>query len=81
MIPLDTDKSAYEAQIAAYRRMSGSERLNIAFKLSLDVRALAAAGIRKRRPELTERQVAQELFRQIYGDELFLQVYPPQKRV
>jgi hypothetical protein len=66
MPALDTTPDAAAAQRAAYRNLGQTGRLRIAFELSDLVRALAAAGIRKRNPDYTEEQVTEALSRHIY---------------
>jgi hypothetical protein len=66
MIARDTTPDAAAVQEAAYRRAGPAGRLRIAMELSDLVRALAAAGVRKRHPEYTEAEVTEALLWQIY---------------
>jgi hypothetical protein len=66
MIARDTSPDAAAVQEAAYRRAGPAGRLRIALELSDLVRALAAAGVRKRHPEYTEAEVFEALTWQIY---------------
>ena len=68
--PSDTTDEAREVQIAAYRAMTPSQRVEIALQLSDDVRALSRSGIRRRHPEFDERGVHHEFLRILYGSEL-----------
>ena len=68
--PIDTTDEAREVQIAAYRAMTPSQRVEIALQLSDDVRAISRSGIRCRHPELDERDVHHEFLRVLYGSEL-----------
>lgn len=68
--PRDTAHEAREVQIAAYRAMTPSQRVEIAFQISDDVRELSRSGIRHRHPELDERGVQNEFLRILYGAEL-----------
>ena len=68
--PSDTTDEAREAQFAAYRAMTPSQRVEIALQLSDDVRSLSRSGIRWRHPELDERGVHHEFLRILYGSEL-----------
>jgi hypothetical protein len=81
MIPHDTSPEAHEAQMQAYRRMGPEVRVRIGFRMSEDVREIAAQGIRSRHSEYTERQVRVALFRLLYGDELTRAVWPAEALV
>ncbi len=52
---------ALSEQIAAYRRMTGEQRVSIALELHELVCDVARAGIRWRRPEATDEEVEREL--------------------
>ena len=79
--PWDTSGPAHARQIAAYRGMSGSERVAIAFRLNALARGAAEAGIRARHPEYSEEQVVMAFRRLWLGDELTLQAWPEQELV
>jgi hypothetical protein len=70
MRPHDTDDAAFQAQIAALRRMGPEGRANLAVELSEEVRALTEQGIRTRHPTFTDAQVRHELWRIFYGADL-----------
>ena len=53
--------AAFERQIAAYRGMTGEERLGIALSLHALACEVARAGIRARFPEATSDEVEREL--------------------
>ena len=55
--------------MAAFRAMTPVERLTIADQLSSDVRALAKAGIRNRRPNATPDEVDAALAELLLGPE------------
>ena len=58
----------HPVQIDGYRRMTGEERLQIAFRLSRFVREVAREGIRAQHPEYSPAEVEAELWRRIeYG--------------
>ena len=59
----DTRPEAEEVQLEIYRKMSGAERLRLAFEISELTRALARAGIRADHPDWDEKQVDRELLR------------------
>jgi hypothetical protein len=68
--PRDTSDLAHGRQRDALRAMSPAARLALAAALSDDVRAVAAAGIRARRPGDSESHVAAALARIVLGREL-----------
>ena len=68
--PLDTSGAAFELQVEAYRAMSPEHRLRLAESMSLDVRSLAAAGIRRRHPDYSAEDVAAALADLLIGSEL-----------
>jgi hypothetical protein len=81
VIPRDTSPAAHAAQLAAYRRMSGAERVALAAQLSEDVRAVTMAGIRARHPAYSDRELWYALQRLILGDELFSRAWPAAPRL
>jgi hypothetical protein len=60
VIPLDTSERAAEIQIEIVRRKTGAERLRTALDLSNLARRLAFARIRRKHPDLSEREVVRE---------------------
>lgn len=68
--PADTTEDARSVHLEILRRMSGPERVAMAFELSDTARALTEAGIRLRHPEATEAQVHDELLTVLLGREL-----------
>lgn len=78
----DTTPEAHAAQVEMYRRMTGQDRLQIAFRLNQLARATAVAGIRSRHPSYTDDQVRLALFRLLMNDDdLVRQVWPDQPLV
>jgi hypothetical protein len=77
----DTTPAAHEAQLRAYRRMSGAQRVALAAQLSEDVRAVALAGIRARHPEYSEREAWYALQRLLLGDDLFTRAWPHARHI
>jgi hypothetical protein len=78
----DTDADADDRQTEIYRRMTGAERLAIAFDLNELIRQTLAAGIRNRHPEYSEEQVrwaVQRLW--LNDDELYQKVWPGRELV
>jgi hypothetical protein len=59
----DTSLEAQRVQFEVYRRMSGEQRLMLAFEMSSFARELARAGIRRSHPDWEEAQIARELLR------------------
>ena len=65
--PDDTDPEVFRRQVAGWAQMSPGERGQVANQLSIDLRTLAIAGIRRQRPDATPAQVNHELARRWYG--------------
>lgn len=59
--PRDTLDDAWARQIAAFRAMRPEDRVQLALRMSEEVRDIALAGIRTRHPEWTAAQVQAEL--------------------
>jgi hypothetical protein len=64
----DTDPAVRRRQLEAYRRMTPQQRVELAFQMSEDLRAISLAGIRARHPELDEAAVAEELVRILHPE-------------
>jgi len=75
-VPRDTSLEAHAAQIEAYRRMGGTGRVAVTFRLNQLAREMAAAGIRSRHPNYTEEDVRFALHRLLLGDRLTRAVWP-----
>ena len=78
---MDTAPEAHRLQAELYRRMSGADRLAIAFELTETVRQLALSGIRHRHPEYTEGEVQRAYARLLHGDDLCRDMWPDQPLV
>jgi hypothetical protein len=63
----DTTPRAAALQLQLYRQAGPSRRAQIAVELSDAVRETAIAGIRRRHPEYSERDVAAAFLRLVYG--------------
>jgi hypothetical protein len=63
----DTTARAAAVQLRLYRDAGPSRRAQMAVELSEAVRATAVAGIRRRHPEYSERDVALAFLRIVYG--------------
>jgi hypothetical protein len=63
-VPLtDTSSAAQAVQLEIHRSMSGEQRINLAFEMSMFARELNRARIRREHPEWSEAQTARELLR------------------
>jgi hypothetical protein len=76
----DTSASAREVQLAAYRQMSPTRRVALAFEMSEDALALTLAGIRARHPDWTDADVAAEGRTVLLGFDLAASIRPPPSR-
>jgi hypothetical protein len=63
----DTSARAAAVQLALYRKAGAAARVRIAVELSDAVRQTAIAGIRRRHPEYSERDVSLSFLRLVYG--------------
>lgn len=63
----DTTAAAHEAQLAAFRRLTPSERAVAALQMSEEVRALAAGGLRQRSPLADQAEIDAALRRLLLG--------------
>jgi hypothetical protein len=72
----DTSDAADEEQLRVYRRMTPEQRVELAMKLSEDVRAIAREGIRARHPDYSARDIELALLRLLYGDDLIRRAFP-----
>jgi hypothetical protein len=67
MAARDTSSSAAQLQEDILRRFSPGERLRMAFEMSEFARSLSRAGLRSRRPDLTESELDDEMLALMYG--------------
>ncbi len=65
--PRDTAVEVLERQLDGWRMRTPLERAQLADRMSVDVTALAIAGIRFERPDATADEVRHELARRRYG--------------
>jgi hypothetical protein len=63
----DTTASAAQLQEEIHRRFTPAERLRMAFEMSEFARSLSRAGLRHRRPDLSESELDREMLVQFYG--------------
>lgn len=66
----DTSAVAHQAQLAAFRRLTPSERALAALQMSEEARALAADGLRQRSPHAAQAEIDAALRRLLLGREL-----------
>ena len=76
VIPADTAPDAHRVQAGAYREMGGAARVRIAFDLSDFARRLTEAGIRRRHPEYTAKEIMRARARVTMGDKLTRAAWP-----
>jgi DUF1365 family protein len=67
MVARDTARSSAELQADIYRQFTPAERLDMTIEMSEFARSLSRAGLRSRRPELTETELDREMLKQLYG--------------
>ena len=67
MPPTDTTPRAAARHLELYRRAGAARRVAIALELSEAVRETTLAGIRRRHPEFSEREVAEAVLDAAYG--------------
>jgi hypothetical protein len=78
MVPPHLDPVADAYQVETYRRMGGSGRAQVMFRLSAMARAVAEAGVRARHPDYDDAQVVRALTRLLHGDEPARLAWPSQ---
>lgn len=76
MRPGDTAPEAHRVQLEAHARLSGAERVALAFEQSEAMRKISAAGIQSRHPEYSPECVEYALRRLLLGDDLFRAAWP-----
>ena len=72
LIPYDTTPEAARVQAEIYKNMTGEQRLEIAFKLSNNLRQIVRDGIRHRHPDYTDSQITQAYLTLIMDDKEFV---------
>lgn len=63
----DSDPEATAIQLEIHRRLSGAERLQLAVEMSIMIRELAGARLRREHPGWTESELRRELLRYAFG--------------
>lgn len=64
---MDTSPAAAAIQLQIHRRLSGAERLQIAFDMSAMARELALTRLRLENPAASERELQTILLRMLHG--------------
>jgi len=75
-VSLDTDQASHDLQVDVYRRLGGTDRAAIMFRLSGFARRVSLAGIRHRHPEYDDDLAHLALARLRFGDDLVGQAWP-----
>ncbi|HXA52608.1 MAG TPA: hypothetical protein VNV86_19965 [Candidatus Acidoferrum sp.] len=75
MRPADTSPEAWQVWLELVRKMTPAERLQRALDLSETVRELGKAGIREAHPNAGERELFLRFAHRQLGDNLFCKVY------
>jgi hypothetical protein len=75
-IPADTSPDVWRRQMAAIAERTVAERLDEWEQLNAAVAAMEAAGVRRRHPAYSDRQVLLAVARMRYGDDLVVKVWP-----
>lgn len=71
----DTDERSLARYNALLARMTPAQRLEMASSLSLSVRTLALAGLRKRHPGANEEELRRRLTVRLYGREAGIRLH------
>jgi len=74
--PRDTSEEATRVQRSVHARLGPSRRVELAFELSEQARAISIQGIRDRHPELSADDARRILLRHLLGDALFEAAWP-----
>ncbi|MEO8595606.1 MAG: hypothetical protein ABI759_19970 [Candidatus Solibacter sp.] len=75
MRPRDTSPEAWAFQMELMRRMTPAEKLQRTFEFSALVRAFGEAGLRRRHPDASDREIFLRSARLTLGAELYNKVY------
>lgn len=59
----DTSAQAAEVQAGVYRGMTGSQKVQLAYEISMTAREFAASRIRSEHPDWSEADIGRELLR------------------
>jgi hypothetical protein len=72
----DTHREALDVQCAALRRLGPARRVELAFEMSEQARAVSIQGAIAREPGLTPEAARQRLLRRLLGDALYRAAWP-----
>lgn len=70
MAVTDTPPHVQRRLAAVFATMTGAERVTLAAEMAEEAKLIAIAGIRARKPELTDSQIAEEWIRLLHGDQV-----------
>ena len=76
LLPLDTSRDCVVRQFAVLTKMTISERAEMTFQLSDNLRSTIVSGIRHRHPDYNQEQVTKALLRLTLDSDLFEKVFP-----
>jgi hypothetical protein len=76
MTSRDTSRDAREVQLQAQRRLGPAGRVELAFEMSEQARAISIAGAMAREPGLSLVEARARLLRRLLGDTLFDACWP-----
>lgn len=74
-MPRDTTDEAWAEQIRGLRSLGVAGRAAMTFDLSDNVRQIVLDGVRHRHPDWDETRIRREVFRLVYGDPLYNEVF------
>ncbi len=77
----DTSSEADRLQVEFYRKMGGTGRVAIMFRLNELARQVARAGIRSRHPEYDDEELRLAYARLVLGDDVTREVWPDRRLV
>ena len=76
LLPRDTSRDCAARQLAALKKMDISERAEMTFQLSDNLRSIVVSGIRHRHQDYNQEQVTKALLRLTLDKDLFDKVFP-----
>jgi hypothetical protein len=79
MRPLDTTEEAERVRVECLRRMTGTQRADVARRWSRLIVEAFKSGIRARHPDYTDEDVHIAAARHLWGDELFRSACPGER--
>lgn len=75
----DTGREALVAQRAAERAIGPARRVELAFEMSEQARAISIRGVLAREPGLAPEEARRRVLRRVLGDALYLAAWPAPK--